>query len=433
MSFGYKSCNSFVNFKTLHSFHKSFLVAYVMSNSDRRSNHLAVHSSMLVIAILQLLLLNIVKAYGSTFQELPSSQDEANNFKPSIAVVIGILSIMFSLTFLLLLYAKFCRRSPLPLQNAMQIDQYGLTTLPMERVSSGIDKTIIESLPFFRFSLLKGSREGLECAVCLSRFEDVEVLRLLPKCKHAFHINCIDQWLEKHSSCPLCRHKVSAEDNSLLTYSNSFRFLLRNQSELREDSNLELYVQREENCQIGINKSSRFSIGSMSFKKSEKGVRDDEIPIQENSFLDQTEEKQNIIDHDMLHKFNHRIVVSDVVLKHRWSNVSSSDFMFLNTQMINDMTSNRFFSSSDSRTNNLESTSNVLRQNGKRTMSEILICPRFDDFNTRNCNRDNSITCVVEKRRKLWLPIARRTVQWFANREKRYAAQLEYTRQSFNV
>ncbi|KAK4344271.1 hypothetical protein RND71_037365 [Anisodus tanguticus] len=365
---------------------------------------------MLVTTILQFLLLNIVKANGSPFQDLPSSQDDpSNNFQPSIAVVIGVLSIMFSLTFLLLLYAKFCRRSPPPLHNAMQIHQDGLINLPIERISSGIDKTVIESLPFFRFSLLKGSRKGLECAVCLSRFEDVEILRLLPNCKHTFHINCIDKWLEKHSSCPLCRHKVSGEDNSLLTYSNSFRFL-RNQSELREDSNLELYVQREENCQNGCNRSSRFSIGSISFKKSEKGTREDEILIQENDVFDQTEEQQSRV---VLHKYNHKIVVSDVVLKHRWSNVSSSDFMFLNSEMINDTTNNRF---------NSESTSKVLRKNEKRTMSEILICPRFDDFNTRDCNRES---CVVpdnvkeEKRRNLWLPIARRTVQWFANREKR--------------
>ncbi|MCD9644724.1 hypothetical protein HAX54_033146 [Datura stramonium] len=387
---------------------------------------------LVVIAIFQLLvLLHIVKVHGSPFQELPSSQDdESNNFKPSIAVVIGILSIMFSLTFLLLLYAKFCRRSPPPVHNnALHIHQDGLmTTLPMSRSSSGIDKTVIESLPFFRFSLLKGSRQGLECAVCLSIFEDVEVLRLLPKCKHAFHINCIDQWLEKHSSCPLCRHKVSADDHTLLTYSNSFRFLM-NQPELREDSNLELYVQREENCQNDHNRSSRFSIGSISFKKSEKCVREsqDEIPIQENRFFDQTEEQQNRVDDDllMLHRFNHRILVSDVVLKHRWSNVSSSDFVFLNTEMIHDMTSNRLFSPSES------STSKLLRQNEKRTMSEILICPRFDDyFSTRDCCniRENSNTNNVkeEKKRNLWLPIARRTVQLFA-------AQPENTRQSFNV
>ena len=123
----------------------------------------------------------------------------------------------------------------------------------------------------FRFSSLKASKDGLECAVCLSKFEDIEVLCLLPKCK----LNCIDYWLEKHSSCPLCRHRVNSEDLKLITYSNSIRFLWNNssysnnQSELREDSNIELYVQREES-QRG---SSRFSIGSC-FRKIEKGTDD---------------------------------------------------------------------------------------------------------------------------------------------------------------
>jgi hypothetical protein len=54
---------------------------------------------------------------------------------------------------------------------------------------SGINKTVI--VTSFRFSSLKGSREGLECAVYLSKFEDIEILRLLPQCKHAFYINCV--------------------------------------------------------------------------------------------------------------------------------------------------------------------------------------------------------------------------------------------------
>ncbi|KAF2285247.1 hypothetical protein GH714_039101 [Hevea brasiliensis] len=167
---------------------------------------------------------------------------------------------------------------------------------------SGIDKTVIESLPFFRFSSLKGSKDGLECVVCLSKFEDVEVLRLLPKCKHAFHINCVDQWLEKHSSCPLCRCKVSAEDPTIFTYSNSMRFLLGNQSELQENPSVELYVQREENHQG----SSRFSIGS-SFRKVEKVNKDEEALIQDEEADASGDNDQNI-----LHKFNHKIIISDV-------------------------------------------------------------------------------------------------------------------------
>ncbi|KAI3454760.1 hypothetical protein Pfo_011423, partial [Paulownia fortunei] len=82
-------------------------------------------------------------------------------------------------------------------------------------------------------------------------------------------------------------------------------------------------------------------IGS-SFRKSDKGKKEEELPIQQN--MDSDENKNN-----PLHKFNHKInVVSDVVLKNRWSNVSSSDLMFLNSEMLDDVSSARF-SSLDSR------------------------------------------------------------------------------------
>ncbi|PKU67874.1 E3 ubiquitin-protein ligase [Dendrobium catenatum] len=46
------------------------------------------------------------------------------------------------------------------------------------------------------------------CAVCLSKFNDGEDIKLLPECKHCFHVQCIDMWLQSHSSCPLCRVKT---------------------------------------------------------------------------------------------------------------------------------------------------------------------------------------------------------------------------------
>ncbi|KAJ8564472.1 hypothetical protein K7X08_000932 [Anisodus acutangulus] len=392
-----------------------------------------------ILLMLAVLSLNVKADQGPPSED---SQDVVSSFEPSLAVVIGVLSIMFSLTFLLLLYAKFCHRTSSSVHNSTNLHIQDGLFRSVSR-SSGIDKTVVESLPFFRFSLLRGSKQGLECSVCLSKFEDIEILRLLPMCKHAFHINCIDQWLEKHSTCPLCRHKVSSEDLSLLTYSDSLRFLW-NQS--REESNLELYIQREENG------SSRSSIGS-SFGKSEKGKKEEELPIQENN------EK-------VLHRFNHRIIVSDVVFKNRWSNVSSSDLIFLNSELLNGMTSN-IFSSMDRNTeqstarrvieegqkmnikdemerkrffeskikkNDLSqnlvasaSTSKVASQNEKRSMSEIIVHPRFIDFNNRN--RELSVpqnNVKEERRRKLWLPIARRTVKWFANRERN-------TRQTLNV
>eukprot|EP00802_Teleaulax_amphioxeia_P014113 Tamp_14173.p1 GENE.Tamp_14173~~Tamp_14173.p1 ORF type:complete len:327 (-),score=28.85 Tamp_14173:633-1613(-) len=51
-----------------------------------------------------------------------------------------------------------------------------------------------------------------KCNICLSSFEEGEVLRTLP-CEHAFHSSCIDQWLleSKNSTCPCCRLNVSAK------------------------------------------------------------------------------------------------------------------------------------------------------------------------------------------------------------------------------
>ncbi|KAL6890344.1 hypothetical protein ACP4OV_009107 [Aristida adscensionis] len=46
------------------------------------------------------------------------------------------------------------------------------------------------------------------CAVCLAEFRDGETLRLLPRCRHAFHRGCIDTWLRAHVNCPLCRAPV---------------------------------------------------------------------------------------------------------------------------------------------------------------------------------------------------------------------------------
>ncbi|CAK9172736.1 unnamed protein product [Ilex paraguariensis] len=402
--------------------------------------------------LLLMLMFFEVKAQSSSSENDLNSQDVASSFQPSLAVVIGILGIMFSFTFILVIYVKFCHRaSSFPNQQI----QGGLVR-SLSRFS-GIDKIVVESLPFFRFSSLKGSREGLECAVCLAKFEDVEILRLLPKCRHAFHIDCVDQWLDKHSSCPLCRHKISPDDLSLVQYSDSLRFLW-NQSDLREDSNLELFVQREDEHQG----SSRFSIGS-SFRKFLKGKKEEELPIQESS---ETEEDQND-----LHKHNHKIIVSDVVFKNRWSNVNSSDLVILNSEMLNSMSSNRFssldsnneefgtpkkviedghvmnikeemerkrmfeskfckikqgdsfafpgFPTPSESTSNSSQTSKVLDPTGKRSMSEITIHPRLAEFNMKNSARESfPENNEEERKRELWLPIAQRTVQWFANREK---------------
>uniref|UniRef100_A0A8R1DE62 RING-type domain-containing protein n=1 Tax=Caenorhabditis japonica TaxID=281687 RepID=A0A8R1DE62_CAEJA len=52
-----------------------------------------------------------------------------------------------------------------------------------------------------------GEEEEETCTVCLCGYEDGENVRKLP-CKHFFHPNCIDKWLDINKRCPMCREEI---------------------------------------------------------------------------------------------------------------------------------------------------------------------------------------------------------------------------------
>ncbi|RZC58227.1 hypothetical protein C5167_005527 [Papaver somniferum] len=45
------------------------------------------------------------------------------------------------------------------------------------------------------------------CSICLGKYADNEELKELP-CAHFFHVDCVDKWLKKNDSCPLCKHGI---------------------------------------------------------------------------------------------------------------------------------------------------------------------------------------------------------------------------------
>ncbi|EYU18740.1 hypothetical protein ABFS82_10G164500 [Erythranthe guttata] len=53
-----------------------------------------------------------------------------------------------------------------------------------------------------------------ECIICLSEFAAGERIRVLEKCSHGFHLQCIQKWLVSHSSCPTCRTICSNESTT---------------------------------------------------------------------------------------------------------------------------------------------------------------------------------------------------------------------------
>ncbi|KAJ6382155.1 hypothetical protein OIU77_030749 [Salix suchowensis] len=126
---------------------------------------------------------------------------------PSLLLIIIILAIFFFVSGLLHLLVRFLLRPP----NRDPDDLESVTALQGQLQQlfhlhdAGVDQTFIDSLPVFQYKAIIGLKNPFDCAVCLCEFDPEDQLRLLPKCSHAFHMECIDTWLLSHSTCPLCR------------------------------------------------------------------------------------------------------------------------------------------------------------------------------------------------------------------------------------
>lgn len=67
------------------------------------------------------------------------------------------------------------------------------------------EEELEEAFPSFAHGKIMEMDED-ECAICLEEFKEGDECRmLLPSCFHIFHKACVDPWLFKDGSCPLCR------------------------------------------------------------------------------------------------------------------------------------------------------------------------------------------------------------------------------------
>lgn len=46
-----------------------------------------------------------------------------------------------------------------------------------------------------------------ECSICQEKMLEGETVLKL-NCRHAYHANCVQSWLERHNTCPLCRNEM---------------------------------------------------------------------------------------------------------------------------------------------------------------------------------------------------------------------------------
>jgi hypothetical protein len=77
-------------------------------------------------------------------------------------------------------------------------------------INTGLRKAAMKALPIIVYtSASKPPGLASDCPICLTEFGEGEKVRVLPKCNHGFHMECIDKWLCSHSSCPMCRQSLN--------------------------------------------------------------------------------------------------------------------------------------------------------------------------------------------------------------------------------
>ncbi|XP_021294728.1 E3 ubiquitin-protein ligase ATL41-like [Herrania umbratica] len=147
--------------------------------------------------------------------------DEGRKFGVSRKIMLAAIGSLLGVVMLIILlhiYARYLLRRQERRRRAALIYSQRTQVTPIDEISaineppksSGLDPLVIASLPTFTYRLTASSQiddhdEPTECSVCLGNITDESTVRLLPNCKHMFHVECIDTWLGSHTTCPICR------------------------------------------------------------------------------------------------------------------------------------------------------------------------------------------------------------------------------------
>ncbi|KAJ6736841.1 hypothetical protein OIU85_018959 [Salix viminalis] len=151
--------------------------------------------------------------------DLPRQEGRAD--QGGSVVGIGIASVMI-LILVILIFVSICKCSISLINSPSNNQQNPATSNSCSREPDTQTHHELEALPVFVFgeqtppsapSLPQPSPpvafSDKSCAICLDDYAHGELIRVLPRCKHMFHKDCIDNWLSsRNPSCPICRDQI---------------------------------------------------------------------------------------------------------------------------------------------------------------------------------------------------------------------------------
>ncbi|KAK3224304.1 hypothetical protein Dsin_011329 [Dipteronia sinensis] len=119
--------------------------------------------------------------------------------------IITMVVIVFMLLITALYYCFFSRLNRFP--DHQQNHDHHATT------SRQANHRELEAIAVFTYGTVSLPSSTLSseceiCAICLDEYVQEDTIRVLRRCKHMFHKDCIDEWMRKRSMnfiCPICR------------------------------------------------------------------------------------------------------------------------------------------------------------------------------------------------------------------------------------
>ncbi|KAI3669198.1 hypothetical protein L6452_40425 [Arctium lappa] len=177
---------------------------------------------------------------ATTAAPTTSQYTENKSFDANVVMVLSVLlcSIICSLVLnSLIRCVLWCSR----MVNSQSIT--ALESTPSSLANTGIKKKALKTFPTVRYwEGLKLPGLDKECVICLSEFVPEELVKILPKCNHGFHVQCIDKWLSSHSSCPTCRHSLKETCQKILSAATCSKGTLPSQLERQEPHNISTII-----------------------------------------------------------------------------------------------------------------------------------------------------------------------------------------------
>ncbi|CAA0842624.1 E3 ubiquitin-protein ligase ATL42 [Striga hermonthica] len=133
---------------------------------------------------------------------------------PSFNLITTIIGFVLSAAFIAFVFARLTcvKLRSVEARQMLEVGSRANLELARREIINGIEPVAVDSIPREKFDYEAfGSSGDSQCIICLVEYEERESLGIIPKCGHSFHLSCIDAWLSKQSTCPICHLPVQQD------------------------------------------------------------------------------------------------------------------------------------------------------------------------------------------------------------------------------